>query len=283
MTAVALLAVASMVCVHLARTAGAPRVHAERPAPSRSAPPTFVVDALRRADVAFDPALALRVWVAAGAATVLGALAVAGVALAALLVVLVGLGPPVAIHLGRDRADRRLEVALPDALDALARSLRSGASLRQGVLEIAAATPGVLGDDLRRVAAEVGDGVALGDALDAWVARRPLRGVRLTATALGLGAETGGASARAVDGLAATLRTNVAITAEVRALSSQARLSATVIALAPVGFTMLAASADPRTAHFLLRTPAGALCLVIGLGLDVAGALWMRRLSVVRA
>lgn len=282
MIAVAFLVAASSAALHMARSAATPRVDTTD-RPSVPAAPAIVVDAMRRADVSLDPALVLRAWALGGTAAIVGALALGGVALAVLVTVVVVVGPPCAAHLGRHRSERRLEAALPDALDALARSLRSGASLRQAVLEVAGTTPGALGDELRRVATEVGDGVPLPDALEAWVARRPLHGVRLTAAALGLGAATGGASARAVDGLAATLRTNVAIAAEVRALSSQARLSAMVIALAPLGFTVLAASADPRAAQFLLRTPAGLLCLVAGLGLDVIGALWMRRLSVVRA
>lgn len=179
----------------------------------------------------------------------------------------------------RARADRAVERDLPEALDAVARSLRSGSSLRHAVDEAAGAVVGPLRDDLARVRRSLDAGDPLADALDRWAASRPLPGVRLTVAALALGAETGGASAQAVDGVAATLRTNLGIAAEVRALSSQARLSALVIALAPVAFSLLAFSTDGTTASFLLRTPLGLACLAAGLALDGVGWLWMRRLT----
>lgn len=179
----------------------------------------------------------------------------------------------------RSRADRAVERDLPDALDAVARSLRSGSSLRQAVEEASESAAGSLGGDLDRVRRALHHGEPLADALGRWTAERPLPGVRLSVAALSLGAETGGASAQAVDGVAATLRTNLAIAGEVRALSSQARLSALVIALAPLAFAFLAATTDGSTASFLLRTPLGVACLLLGLVLDAIGWLWMRRIT----
>ena len=183
----------------------------------------------------------------------------------------------------RARRDRQLEQTLPDALDAVARSLRSGGSLRQAVEEAAVAVRGPLQAELVAVTRDVRDGAAMDDALERWCERRPLAGVRLATAALALGAETGGASAQAIDGVAATLRTNLGIAGEVRALSSQARLSALVIVLAPIAFALLAATSDGTTATFLLGTPFGWTCLAIGLGLDAVGWLWMRRLTEVVA
>ena len=107
--------------------------------------------------------------------------------------------------------------------------------------------------------------------------------MRLGVAALCLGAETGGAQARAVDGVAATVRERLAVAAELRALSSQARISALVIGLAPIGFGAFAAATDPRTAQFMLHTPAGLALLVGGLILDALGWLWMQRLARVAA
>ena len=96
---------------------------------------------------------------------------------------------------------------------------------------------------------------------------------------IALAAESGGAAARAIDGVAATLRANLALAAEVRAQAAQARLSALVIAVSPVAFGALAAGTDRQTADFLLRTPIGLLCLVAGLSLDAAAAFWMHRIT----
>ena len=128
------------------------------------------------------------------------------------------------------------------------------------------------------MADQAGHGAGLVEALEALAARRPRPGVRLAVAALCLGVDTGGAQARAVDGVAATMRERLAVEAEVRALSSQARMSALVIGLAPLGFGAFAAATDPRTSEFLLHTPVGLALVCVGLLLDGAGWLWMQRL-----
>jgi tight adherence protein B len=178
----------------------------------------------------------------------------------------------------RGRGDARFEAALPAALEAVARTLRSGASIRQAVEEAAAATPGPLGEELARVATAAARGMPLVGALEELAERRPLPGVRLAVAALCLGIETGGAQARAVDGVAATLRERLGVAAEVRALAAQARISAVVIGLAPLGFGVFAAATDPRTSHFVFHTAPGLALLCAGLGLDAVGWLWMNRL-----
>ena len=212
-----------------------------------------------------------------GGALALGAAAGPGVA-TLFLVSLVG-GPAVAIAWGVRQRRRHVGGTLPGALDEIARSLRAGGSLAQAIEDAAQVTAGAIGDDLRRVVAVHRAGVPLAAALAHWRTERPLPGVRLTASALELGLSAGGAHARAVDGVAATLRDNLAISAEVRTQAAQAQASAVVIGLAPLGFTALACLADHRTATFLFQTPAGLTCLAVGLTLDGLGATWMARIT----
>ena len=259
---------------------GPSRERVRRPLPE---PPPRVARALADADLPLPPAAAWTAWLGALVLGPLVAAVAGGPGLA--LVALIGLvaGPAVVVRTRRGRAGTRLEQALPIALEAVARSLRSGASLRQAVQEAAASTGGgggrVLAAELSRAAAEAAQGASLVTALEGVAARRPLAGVRLGVAALCLGAETGGAQARAVDGVASTVRERLAVAAELRALSSQARISALVIGLAPVGFGAFAAATDPRTSEFMFHTPAGLVMLATGLVLDGLGWLWMQRLA----
>ena len=249
-------------------------------------PPPWLVTAL--GDAAVDvPAPTVWVgWLAAILVTALAAAAVSGVAVAVLAVVVLVAVPLVALRARRGEADSRVEKELPMALEAVARSLRSGASVGQAIAEAAAAPTGGGGKrrrgrlqaELAVVADQAGHGAGLIEALEALAVRRPGPGVRLAVAALCLGVDTGGAQARAVDGVAATMRERLAVEAEVRALSSQARMSALVIGLAPLGFGAFAAATDPRTSEFLLHTPVGLALLTVGLLLDGAGWLWMQRL-----
>ena len=250
----------------------------EKARPWMPPPPGRLAPALVDADVQVEAETVWRAWLCALATAVAAGAAVGGPGLAALAAIAVTVAPLLALRARRGRADTAVESALPAALEAVARALRSGASLRQAVAEAAEVTPGSLGSELTAVAVEAGHGVPLVEALEGLASRRPLAGVRLTAAALCLGAETGGAEARAVDGVAATLRERLALASEVRALSAQTRASMLVIGLAPLGFCALASATDDRTSTFLFRTPLGLALLVAGLALDAAGALWMRRL-----
>jgi tight adherence protein B len=258
-------------------------------------PPAWLEAALLDAAVDIPAATVWAAWLAALVVAALGAVVVSGVAAGVLAALVVGGVAPVALRARRGRADSRLEEQLPLALESIARSLRSGASVRQAIAEAAAAPGGLRGGaragggrrgstrgrlqtELAIVADQAGHGAGLVEALEALAARRPRPGVRLAVAALCLGVDTGGAQARAVDGVAATMRERLAVEAEVRALSSQARMSALVIGLAPLGFGAFAAATDPRTSEFLLHTPVGLALVGVGLLLDGAGWLWMQRL-----
>jgi tight adherence protein B len=176
------------------------------------------------------------------------------------------------------RRDRR-RTMLPVALDQLAASLRTGASLTMALTEVGDAMAPPLGPELTRLGGEAARGRPVTDVLDGWSAAHDDTGTRLAATALVLATVVGSAPARAVDGVAATVRERLDLAGERRALATQARTSSMVLSLAPIGFAALLLVADTAAARFLLGTPAGWGCLAAGTGLDAAGAWWMARLS----
>ena len=253
--------------------------HGETQSPRLPRAPRWVEHRLRACGVDWPAESVWAGWLAGASVLSAAALVVGGPGFGVIAVLGWVAGPASAARALRGRGAARLEASLPEALEAIARGLRSGASLRQAVEESAGVATGALGTDLARVAAESDRGVAVVEALESWSERRPLPGVRLAVAALALGAETGGAQARAIDGVAATLRQRLAVAAEARALATQARASAAVIAVAPLVFCVLASIADPRLGEFLLRTPLGLLILAGGLVLDGVGALWMARLT----
>ena len=269
------------------RRAGAGSDQNERRGAVRGArfldPPPWLAPRLHDAGLQVAPSAAWTGWAGAAVVAPVAAVRLGGPAAGLLTVALAVCAPCLAWRLLRHRGAACVEAALPSAVEAVAAGLRSGASLRQALAESARTTPGPVGDDLAAVAGAVERGAGVVAALEGWAARRPLPGVRLVVAALCLGAETGGAAAQAVDAVAATLRQRLAVQAEARALATQARVSAAVIAGAPLVFCALSAVTDPRSADFLLRTPVGLLLLAAGLALDAAGALWMARLTRVEA
>lgn len=176
-------------------------------------------------------------------------------------------------------APDRLAAALPDAVDAVASAIRSGRSVHDGLVVAADAAPPRLAAELRTVTTRAERGMTVVAALDRWAATTDVPGAPLVAAAVGLAGKTGGDVAAALGGVAETLRERRALAREIRALSSQARLSATVIAVAPVAFAGLATAADGDTARFLFGSIGGGLCVLVGVGLDVLGWRWMGRIA----
>jgi tight adherence protein B len=175
--------------------------------------------------------------------------------------------------------ERRRRAQLPGALDRLAGALRGGASVPAALVTAGAEVASPLGPELAALGREADGGRPIVDVLDAWATRRDDAGTRLVATALVLATTVGAAPARAADGVAATLRERVDLADERRALGAQARMSAVVLSVAPIGFAALLGATDAAAARFLFDGPVGWACLAVGLSLDAAGAYWMARLT----
>ena len=180
------------------------------------------------------------------------------------------------------RDDRQVAVELPVFLESLARAIRSGLSVPSAMTAARSHVRGPLRADLDAVNARLDRGASLASALDDWRRRRAdVHGVHTVASALTIASRAGGVVSDAVDGVAQTLRSQIDLEAEVRALAAQARASAILVASLPVVFGLVAAVADPRSIAVLSGSPLGAACALGGLTLDLAGWLWMR--SIVRS
>lgn len=228
------------------------------------------------ATLAADPALAWAVWLAVCVAAVVAGLLVHAPALSVLLLAAVVAAPFAARRALQRRRLRQAAADVPAALEATARSLRAGAGLHVAIVDGARSVGGPVSEELHRI---IWCGGPLSITLTDWSRVSKVPGVRMAAPALAVASDIGGPQAAAIDGVAATLRQRLLMRAEAWALGAQARLSGFVIALAPIGFGVLASLADPEHLRFLLRTPLGLVLLVVGLVLDAVGAVWMARLT----
>ena len=167
-------------------------------------------------------------------------------------------------------------VSLPDLLELAARSRRAGLALLPSLV---AASESVPGARLRSALARVEAGSTLVESLDDWASSIGHSDVDLAVAVLLLGDASGASVAARLDHTAATLRQRAALADEIRALTAQTRASATVVALAPIGFALVVAATDDRFIDMMFGTSIGRVSLAAGLILDVIGLWWMRRLT----
>ncbi len=177
------------------------------------------------------------------------------------------------------RRARRVEpLELAAWCDALARALRSGATLRHVLCTIAPPVP--VAGQLDRVRLALDRGASTVDALDS-VEHVPAH-LDVVLVVLRACARHGGAPAEPIDRAASALRLRAAAIAEREANSAQARMSALVMTLLPGALlaVLLVTSAPVRHA---VASPAGIAAVALGICANALGWSWMRRLIGDRA
>ena len=182
---------------------------------------------------------------------------------------------------GRRRCRRlatRAARDLPGAVGDLARSVGAGATLTVALRELAGGPVGLLGTEVAGAVALLDRGLGVDRVMELWGRASRIDGVELLVAACRFSQGRGVALVAALDGVAAALVDRIELDDEVRALTSQARTSATVLVALPlIGVTVLAA-VDPSFVGVVLGSTSGRACLVIGVVLDGLGAAVSNRL-----
>jgi tight adherence protein B len=134
----------------------------------------------------------------------------------------------------RARRDGKLLLQFPDALAMIVRSVRAGLPLADALRLIADSCPAPTAGQFKLVAADLGIGMAIADALGRLAERTGLSEYRFFAIALTLQTQTGGRLGETLDSLGDVIRQRVAVRQRALALASEARTSALILAALPV-------------------------------------------------
>jgi tight adherence protein B len=196
----------------------------------------------------------------------------------ALLGLVCGLVPPLYVSRRQARRLSTFNRQLPDVLERLVGSLRSGYGLSQAVEWVAKQMPDPAGSEFGRVVRETQLGRTLAQALDSTVRRLDSDDLVLIVTAIQIHYEVGGSLADILATVAETIRERVRIQREIRVLTAQQRFSAYVLIALPVGLAIFLYLMNPEYEGKLFA-PGPTLCIPIGAGIMmVVGYLIMRRL-----
>jgi tight adherence protein B len=186
---------------------------------------------------------------------------------------------PVAMDRKRNAGRRAaIDGQLLDAVTAVASALRSGRSLGQALTTAADEADDPLCTILAGTAHAASLGVPMDEALDRFADAVGGSDVRLVSGVLKVHRRTGGALAASLDDVARTLADRREAARELRSLTAQARLSAAILGLLPLGFFLFMSVVARRDIESAYRTTAGASAIAIGLALQGAAFVWIRRL-----
>jgi tight adherence protein B len=171
----------------------------------------------------------------------------------------------------RERWRAELARAAPAVARSLADALAGGHAVR-GALAVAAegGLAGAAGAELRAAAGALALGARTEDVLDRLRARAGAPAWDTIVAAILLQRDAGGDLAALLRSIAAGLEEGARVEADARSVTAQARFTAWLVALLPVGGAVLAELADPGYVVALLRAPlapwllgAAALCQLV--------------------
>lgn len=174
---------------------------------------------------------------------------------------------------------RRIVVALPDHLRAVAAGVRSGMSLRSALGRAAEESHGAVGEELRAVCADIDGGGRLQDALEALCDRVPHPDIQVLTCAVMVTLRSGGDVARVLTESADGIEQRQRIAGELEGMSRQARMTAWIVAALPVVGATLVEIVAPGLLGRTLGSPFGMAAAAVSTLLMVGAMLLIRGLA----
>jgi tight adherence protein B len=176
------------------------------------------------------------------------------------------------------RRTRAFVSQLPDMLQLLGTTLRSGFSILQGLDTVAVQLPEPMGKEMRHVVAEARLGRPLSSALDEVAQRVKSEDFEWVVSAIGIQREVGGNLAELLDIVAETMNARSRLRQEAHTLTAEGRIGAIVISVLPIGIGIFIYGTNRSYLDPLLHSGLGQVMFYGCIGLALAGMLWMRKI-----
>lgn len=182
--------------------------------------------------------------------------------------------PNLVIQFKMSRRAKKLNSQLPDALSVIANGIRAGFSFNQAVSLVVKDMEAPISEEFGKLLRENSMGKPMDEALEALSARTGDEDLDIVITALLIQRQVGGSLADVLETIAETIRERVKLKGDIRTMTAQGKLSATIVSIMPLimGVMMSAVSPgymDPLFNTGLGRIMLGACVFMISLGIIV--------------
>jgi tight adherence protein B len=218
--------------------------------------------------------------------SVIAAVAFLGVALTGLgLLPAIGFGvsvglllPHLYVNLRRRRRFKQFTAHLADAIDVVVRGVKVGLPLAECFKIVAREAHSPVKEEFQLIVEDQLVGMPLADATERLPDRVPIPEARFFSIVIAIQSRSGGSLAEALGNLSRVLRDRQKMRGKIKALSSEAKASAGIIAALPLAVIVLLSVVNPGYIALLFNNHSGHLVLAACAFLMAMGTLVMRKM-----
>lgn len=167
---------------------------------------------------------------------------------------------------------------LPDALELVARALRSGHSLASGLHVVVDEMPAPIADEFSIAYEEQNLGIPIENALKGMVTRMPNMDLKLFVTAVAIQRQAGGDMAEILDKISYIIRERFKIMGQVQALTGEGRISGIVLMALPIALFFAVYHLNPEYVMLLFTDELGRKMIAVAAVLQVLGAIAIKKI-----
>jgi len=178
----------------------------------------------------------------------------------------------------KKRRGQKLNDQLPDALNAISNSLRSGLSFLQSMNIAMKEMEAPISEEFARVIRDNTLGKPLDEALEDLAERNDNEDVDMLVTAIMIQRQVGGNLSEVLDVITGTIRERMRIKGEVNTLTAQGKMSAMIIGFLPIGIALVLFVMNPDYINVLVNTTLGNILIGAAVMMELIGAFLLTRI-----
>jgi tight adherence protein B len=195
-----------------------------------------------------------------------------------LVAVVMGILPLVWVLMRRKKRLKQFAAQLPEAMEMIARTLRSGQSLGFGISLVASEMGQPISGEFNRVFEGQNLGIPMEQSLNELADRIPNLDLKFFVTAVILQRQTGGDLAEILDKIGNLIRERFRIWGQVQSLTGEGRLSGVVLLVLPFVLFIAVYQLNPNYVAALFTDPMGTKMLTVAVIMQIIGALVIRKI-----
>ena len=182
----------------------------------------------------------------------------------------------------RGRRFRKFAGQLPDALELIARALRSGHSLSSGLRVVMDEMPDPISAEFSMAYEEQNLGVPIDEALKSMHKRMPNMDFKFFATAVAIQRQSGGDLAEILDKIGYIVRERFRILGQVQALTGEGRISGVVLMALPIALFFAVYYLNPDYVMLLFTDELGRKLVAVAAFLQILGAVAIKKIVAIK-